>query len=63
MFRNFEPDDYRRPDIFVRNPHGGGRQLIIDVAITGINGSTRTNDDKPEQPVIARRRQKNLSTA
>ena len=57
-FRNSEPDDGRRPDIFLRYPPGGGRQTVIDVAITGINGSTRTNDDKPEQPVIARRRQK-----
>ena len=28
----------RRPDILLRNPRGFGRQVIIDVAITGIDG-------------------------
>ena len=58
MFRNSEPDDGRRPDIVLRNPYGGGRQIIIDVTLSGINGSTRTNDDIPEQPIIVRRKQK-----
>ena len=58
MFRNSEPDDGRRPDIFLRNPHGGGRQIIIDVALTGTDGRNRTHDDKPEQPIILRRKQK-----
>ena len=58
MFRNSEPDDGRRPDIFLRNPHGGGRQTIIDVAVTGIDGSNRSHDDKPDQPIILRRKQK-----
>jgi len=50
--------DGRRPDIIVRNTHGGGKQIIIDVTLSGINGSTRTNDDIPEQPLIVRRKQK-----
>ena len=29
----------QRPDILLRNPRGFGRQVIIDVAITGINGA------------------------
>ena len=32
LFSDFEPDDNRRPDILIRNPYGGGRQIIIDVA-------------------------------
>ena len=56
-FSDSEPDDNRRPDILIRNPYGGGRQIIIDVAVTGIDGITRTNDDKPSQPIIARRKQ------
>ena len=61
LFSDFEPDDNRRPDILIliRNPYGGGKQIIIDVAVTGIDGTTRTNDgDKPEQPLVARRKQK-----
>jgi len=57
-FSDFEPDDNRRHDILIRNPYGGGRQIIIDVAVTGIDGSTRTNNNKPDQVVIARRKQK-----
>ena len=56
-FSDFEPDDNRRPDILIRNPYGGGKQIIIDVALTGIDGTTRTNNDKADQPVIARRKQ------
>ena len=58
MFSDLEADDNRRPDILIRNPYGGGRQIIIDAAVTGFDGSTRTNNNKPEQAVIARRKQK-----
>ena len=58
MFSDLQSDDNRRPDILIRNPYGGGKQIIIDVAVTGFNGSTRTNNNKPEQVVIARRKQK-----
>jgi len=47
IFSNHEPDDNRRPDILIRNPYGGGEQIIIDVAVTGIDGTTRKYDDKP----------------
>jgi hypothetical protein len=40
IFPDFEPDDNRRPDILIRNPYGGGKQIIIDVAVTGIDGTT-----------------------
>ena len=58
IFHNHEPDDNRRPDILIRNPYGGGKQIIIDVALTGIDGTNQTNDDKADQPVVARRKQK-----
>ena len=58
LFSDVEPDDNRRPDILIRNPYGGGKQIIIDVAITGIDVTTRTNDDKPEQPLVVRKNQK-----
>ena len=47
-------DDNRRPDILLRYPQGGWRQIILDVAVTGIDGNTRINDDKPDQPLNAR---------
>ena len=58
IFQNHEPDDNRRPDILIRNPYGGNKQIITDVAVTGIDGTTRTNDDKPKQPLVTRRKQK-----
>ena len=58
MFSDLEPDDNRRPDILIRNPYGGGRQIIIDVAVTGFNGSTRTNNNKPDQRIISSEKQK-----
>ena len=58
LFSDFEPGDNCRPDILIRNPYGGGRQIIIDVAVTGIDGTARTNNNKPSQPIIARRKQK-----
>jgi hypothetical protein len=52
LFSDFEPDDNRRPDILIRNPYGGGRQIIIDVAVTGIDGTARTNNNKHMNDVI-----------
>ena len=51
LFSNLDPDDNRRSDILIRNPHGGGKQIILDVAVTSIDGTTRTNNDKPDQPL------------
>ena len=58
MFSDPESDDNRRPDILIRNPYGGGSQIIFDVAVTGFDGSTRTHNNKPEQVLIARKQQK-----
>ena len=48
----------QRPDILLRNPRGFGRQVIIDVAITGIDGQSRTSDDFPDRPLRVRHEQK-----
>ena len=48
----------QRPDIFLRNPRGLGRQIIIDVAVTGIDGQSRTSDEAAERPLQARYDQK-----
>ena len=40
----------QRPDIFLRNPRGLGRQVIIDVAVTGVDGQSRPSDEATEQP-------------
>ena len=48
----------QRPDILLRNPRGFGRQVIIDVAITGIDGQSRTSDDLPDRPLRVRYEQK-----
>ena len=58
MFSDIKSDDNCRPDILIRNPYGGGKQIIVDVAVTGFDGSTRTHNNKPEQVVVARRQQK-----
>jgi hypothetical protein len=58
IFSNHETDDNRRPDILIRSPYEGGKLIIIDVALSGIDGTTRTNDEKADQPSIARRKQK-----
>ena len=58
MFSDLESDDNRRPDILIRNPYGGGSQIIVDAAVVGFNGSTRTHNNKPQQVVISREKQK-----
>ena len=46
LFDEMNPDDNRRPDILLRNPHGGGKQVTIDVAVTDIDDCNRKIDDK-----------------
>ena len=58
MFSDLEADDNRRPDMLIRNPYGGGSQIIVDAAVVGFNGSTRTHNNKPQQVVISREKQK-----
>ena len=48
----------QRPDIFLRNPRGLSRQIIIDVAVTGVDGQSRTSDEAAERPLQARYDQK-----
>ena len=50
--------DYRRPDILVHNPYGGGRKVIIEVAVTATNGQTRTSHYDTSRPLKARYDQK-----
>ena len=46
----------QRPDIFIRNPLGLGRQIIIDVAVTvtGVDGQSRTSDEAADRPLQVR---------
>ena len=48
----------QRPDIFLRNPRGLGKQVIIGVALTRVDGQSRTSDEAIERPLQARRDQK-----
>jgi len=42
----------------LRNPRGFGRQVILDIAVTRIDGQSRSSDDRPEQPLQVRYDQK-----
>ena len=53
-----EDPSNQRPDIFLRNPRGLGRQIIIDVAVTGVDGQSRTSDEAVDRPLQARYDQK-----
>ena len=44
--------------IFLRNPRGLGRHVIIDVAVTGVDGQSRTSDEAAERPLQIRYDQK-----
>ena len=62
LFNNADAADEdassQRPDIFIRNPRGLGRQVIIDVAVTGVDGQSRTSDEATERPLQTRYDQK-----
>ena len=47
----------QRPDIHIRSPRKS-RQVIIDAALTGVDGQSRTSDEAVERPLQARRDQK-----
>ena len=40
----------QRPDILLRNLKGFGRQVILDVAVTAVDGQSRTSDDAADRP-------------
>ena len=44
----------QRPDILLRNPRGFGRQIILDVAVTGIDGQSRPTEDFPNRHLQVR---------
>ena len=58
LFENIQTDDNRRPDICINNPYGGGRQIILDVAVTGVTGQSRRSDLDTDQPLEYRYNQK-----
>ena len=41
----------QRPEIFLRNSRGLGRQVVIDVVVTEIDGQFRTSDETAERPM------------
>ena len=51
-------DDRRKPDILIRNPHGFDRQLILEVAVTGIDLQSRAADNDPKKHLDDRYKQK-----
>ena len=44
LFVDILSDDNRRPDVFIRSPYGGGSQILVDMAVTGVNGHSRRSD-------------------
>ena len=58
LFDNVNTDDNRRPDILVHNPFGGGSRVILDVAVTGVTGRSRSSDEDVDQPLRIRYHQK-----
>ena len=48
----------QRPDILLRNLKGFGRQMTLDVAVTAVDGQSRTSDDAVDRPLNARYDQK-----
>ena len=63
LFENIQDEDNRRPDILVSNPYGGGPQIILDVAVTGVNGQSRQSDTGTDQPLEFRYNQKKVKYA
>ena len=51
-------DDRRRPDILIRNPRGFDRQVILDVAVTGVDMFVRVAYDDTYKPLEDRCKQK-----
>ena len=49
-----EEESNQYPDILLGNPRGFGRQVIIDIAVTGVDGQSRTSDEAIERQLKAR---------
>ena len=59
IFSDAAPENAnQRPDTLLRNPGGFGRQVILDVAVTAIDGQSRTSDDVADRPLNVRYDQK-----
>ena len=58
LFANIQSEGNRRPDILINNPYGGGPRIILDVAVTGVNGQARHSDQDTDQPLRHRFNQK-----
>ena len=48
----------QRPDILIRHQRGFGRSIILDVAITGIDGQSRPTEESPDRHLQVRYDQK-----
>ena len=48
----------QRPDILLRNPRGFGRRIILDVAVTGLDGQSRPTEHIPGRHLQVRYDQK-----
>ena len=48
----------QRPDIHIRNPRNSRQQVIIVMALTGVDGQSRTSDEAVERPLQVRHDQK-----
>jgi len=50
LFAEASPNsENQRPDILIRYPRGFGRSIILDVAITGIDGQSRPTEESPDR--------------
>ena len=59
LFAEVSPNsENQRPDILIRNPRGFGRSIVLDVAITGIDGQSRPTEEFPDRHLRARYDQK-----
>ena len=59
IFSDAAPENAnQRPDILLRIPRGSGRQVILDVAVTAVDGQSRTSDDVADRPLNVRHDQK-----
>ena len=59
MFAEASPNsENQRPDILIRHPRGFGRPIILDVAITGIDGQSRPTEESPDRHLQVRYDQK-----
>ena len=59
LFEEASPNsENQRPDILIRHPRGFGRPIILDVAITGIDGQSRPTEESPDRHLQVRYDQK-----